>query len=80
LCSQSFTRLQGIEVYNGIPIIYGCGDFVDDYAVDSAYRNNLGPATHTHTRHVCVPNDATRTAVHGYHGMQGSCIACGGTS
>jgi hypothetical protein len=41
-------------VYNGIPIIYGCGDFVDDYAVDSAYRNNLGPATHTHTRHVCV--------------------------
>jgi hypothetical protein len=39
---HSAHHVQGIEVYHGIPIIYGCGDFVDDYAVDSAYRNNLG--------------------------------------
>jgi poly-gamma-glutamate capsule biosynthesis protein CapA/YwtB (metallophosphatase superfamily) len=39
---HSAHHVQGVEVYHGIPIIYGCGDFVDDYAVDSAYRNNLG--------------------------------------
>jgi hypothetical protein len=38
---------QGVELYNGVPIIYGCGDFVDDYAVDNAYRNNLGTARAT---------------------------------
>jgi len=32
---------QGIEVYKGVPIIYGCGDFIDDYAVDDVYRNDL---------------------------------------
>jgi len=39
---HSAHHIQGVELYNGVPIIYGCGDFVDDYAVDNAYRNNLG--------------------------------------
>lgn len=34
--------LQGIEVYRGRPIIYDAGDFVDDYAVDPALRNDRG--------------------------------------
>lgn len=50
---HSAHHIQGIEVYKGKPIIYGCGDFVDDYAVDEHYRNdngslyvvNLDPAT-----------------------------------
>ena len=32
---------KGIEIYKGKPILYGCGDFIDDYAVDDAYRNDL---------------------------------------
>jgi poly-gamma-glutamate capsule biosynthesis protein CapA/YwtB (metallophosphatase superfamily) len=39
---HSSHHIQGVEVFKGVPIIYGCGDFVDDYAVDRAYRNNLG--------------------------------------
>lgn len=31
---------QGIEVHEGKPILYDCGDFVDDYAVDSELRND----------------------------------------
>lgn len=31
---------QGIEVYQGKPIIYDLGDFVDDYAVDPHLRND----------------------------------------
>ncbi|MFB6303447.1 MAG: CapA family protein [Haloferacaceae archaeon] len=31
---------QGIEVYDGAPIIYDAGDFVDDYAVDRDLRND----------------------------------------
>lgn len=31
---------QGVEVYRGRPIIYSAGDFVDDYAVDDAERND----------------------------------------
>jgi len=34
--------MKGIEIYHGKPILYGCGDFIDDYAVDSTYRNDLG--------------------------------------
>ena len=33
--------LQGIEVYQGRPIFYDAGDFVDDYAVDPYLRNDL---------------------------------------
>lgn len=32
----------GIEIYNGRPIIYDAGEFVDDYAVDPELRNDLG--------------------------------------
>ena len=32
---------QGIEVYQGKPILYSTGDFVDDYAVDAHERNDL---------------------------------------
>jgi len=39
---HSSHHVQGIEIYKGKPIFYGCGDFVDDYAVDSDYRNDLG--------------------------------------
>lgn len=31
---------QGIEVYKGKPLVYDAGDFVDDYAVDRALRND----------------------------------------
>ncbi len=31
---------QGIEVYKGAPIIYGAGDFIDDYAIDEIERND----------------------------------------
>jgi poly-gamma-glutamate capsule biosynthesis protein CapA/YwtB (metallophosphatase superfamily) len=38
---HSSHHVQGVEKYNGALIIYGCGDFVDDYAVDEEYRNNM---------------------------------------
>jgi poly-gamma-glutamate capsule biosynthesis protein CapA/YwtB (metallophosphatase superfamily) len=31
-----------VEVYKGGVIIYGCGDFVDDYALSGEFRNDLG--------------------------------------
>ena len=31
---------QGIEIYHGRPILYGTGDFIDDYAVDEIERND----------------------------------------
>lgn len=31
---------QGIEIYKGRPILYSCGDFVDDYRVDPDERND----------------------------------------
>lgn len=31
---------QGVEVYDGAPILYDTGDFVDDYAVDDQLRND----------------------------------------
>lgn len=32
--------VRGIEVYQDRPIIYGAGDFIDDYAVDEVERND----------------------------------------
>jgi poly-gamma-glutamate capsule biosynthesis protein CapA/YwtB (metallophosphatase superfamily) len=32
---------QGIEIYKDKAILYDCGDFIDDYAVDRHYRNDL---------------------------------------
>lgn len=31
---------RGIEIYKGRPILYSCGDFIDDYAVDEIERND----------------------------------------
>lgn len=31
---------QGVEVYDGVPVLYDTGDFVDDYAVDDELRND----------------------------------------
>ena len=39
---HSSHHVQGVEVYRGKLIIYGCGDFVDDYALNREYRNDLG--------------------------------------
>lgn len=39
---HSSHHVQGVEVYRGKAIIYGCGDFVDDYVVHEKYRNDLG--------------------------------------
>ncbi|GBG61181.1 hypothetical protein CBR_g19257 [Chara braunii] len=41
---HSAHHVQGVEIYKGTPIIYGCGDFIDDYAVDRNMRNDLGCA------------------------------------
>ena len=38
---HSSHHVQGVEVYKGKLIIYGCGDFVDDYALTPGYRNDL---------------------------------------
>lgn len=38
---HSSHHVQGIERYGGKLIIYGCGDFVDDYALTPEYRNDL---------------------------------------
>jgi poly-gamma-glutamate capsule biosynthesis protein CapA/YwtB (metallophosphatase superfamily) len=38
---HSSHHVQGIERYGGKLIMYGCGDFVDDYAVTLGYRNDL---------------------------------------
>lgn len=39
---HSSHHVQGVEVYKGGVIIYGCGDFVDDYALSREFRNDLG--------------------------------------
>ncbi|KAJ5587228.1 uncharacterized protein N7459_002993 [Penicillium hispanicum] len=39
---HSSHHVQGVEVYRGKVIIYGCGDFVDDYCLHEDYRNDLG--------------------------------------
>lgn len=31
---------QGVEIYGGKPILYDCGDFIDDYAIDPTLRND----------------------------------------
>jgi poly-gamma-glutamate capsule biosynthesis protein CapA/YwtB (metallophosphatase superfamily) len=38
---HSSHHVQGVERYGGKLIIYGCGDFVDDYALVPEYRNDL---------------------------------------
>ena len=39
---HSAHHIQGVEVCPGNRVImYGCGDFIDDYALDRDYRNDL---------------------------------------
>lgn len=38
---HSSHHVQGVELYHGSLIIYGCGDFVDDYALVPSHRNDL---------------------------------------
>lgn len=38
---HSSHHVQGVERYRGKLIIYGCGDFVDDYALVASHRNDL---------------------------------------
>lgn len=38
---HSSHHIQGVEIYKGKLVVYGCGDFVDDYAVDPTFRNDL---------------------------------------
>lgn len=45
---HSSHHVQGVSVYHGKLIIYGCGDFVDDYAVDANYRNDLSAVWRVH--------------------------------
>lgn len=39
---HSAHHIQGVERYKGKVIVYGCGDFVDDYALNEQFRNDLG--------------------------------------
>uniref|UniRef100_A0A7S3XFP0 Capsule synthesis protein CapA domain-containing protein n=1 Tax=Picocystis salinarum TaxID=88271 RepID=A0A7S3XFP0_9CHLO len=39
---HSSHHIMGVEIYHGKPIVYGAGAFLDDYAMDESYRNNLG--------------------------------------
>ncbi|CAI7889225.1 unnamed protein product, partial [Closterium sp. NIES-53] len=41
-------HIQGVEFHHGAPILYSCGDFIDDYAVDEEYRNDLSFLFHLH--------------------------------
>ena len=38
---HSSHHIQGIEFIDGKPVMYGLGPFVDDYAIDPIYRNDL---------------------------------------
>jgi len=38
---HSAHHVQGMERYRGGVVLYGCGDFVDDYVVDHHFRNDL---------------------------------------
>ncbi|OAP56561.1 hypothetical protein AYL99_09740 [Fonsecaea erecta] len=38
---HSSHHFQGVEIYKGKLVVYGCGDFVDDYAIEPNFRNDL---------------------------------------
>lgn len=62
---HSSHHVQGVEKYKGRLIIYGCGDFVDDYALTPEYRNDLSGVWR-----VCVEEDEQ-----GESGVSGSDIS-----
>ena len=45
---HSSHHIQGVEIYQGKLIIYGCGDFVDDYALNPDYRNDISAVWRVH--------------------------------
>ncbi|PSN63713.1 hypothetical protein BS50DRAFT_87194 [Corynespora cassiicola Philippines] len=51
---HSSHHVQGVEVYKGKLIIYGCGDFVDDYALHAEYRNDLSAVWRVGTDQDCA--------------------------
>lgn len=53
---------QGIEIYNKKIIMYDCGDFIDDYAVHSDYRNDLSFIFLLHLEEDYCVTDSTGTA------------------
>ena len=55
---HSSHHVQGVEVYKGKPIIYGCGDFVDDYAVTPGYRNDLSAVWRVQVEEVAAESSA----------------------
>jgi hypothetical protein len=45
IVGHSSHHIQGVQVYKGRLVVYGCGDFVDDYAVvEGGWRNDLSGA------------------------------------
>jgi poly-gamma-glutamate synthesis protein (capsule biosynthesis protein) len=40
VCGHSPHVVRGIEIYRNRPILYSCGNFIDDYAVDEVERND----------------------------------------
>ena len=59
---HSSHHVQGVEVYKGKPIIYGCGDFVDDYAVTTEYRNDLSAVWRLHVEDMAVDKGSASTS------------------
>ena len=40
VCGHSSHVVRGIEIYRNRPILYSCGNFIDDYAVNEVERND----------------------------------------
>ena len=55
---HSSHHVQGVERYKGKLIIYGCGDFIDDYRVMS-YRNDLSAIWQVSVKETANSSDET---------------------
>jgi poly-gamma-glutamate capsule biosynthesis protein CapA/YwtB (metallophosphatase superfamily) len=59
---------QGIEIYKGRPILYDCGDFIDDYAVDRHHRNDLSFLFRLDLEEETIHNiELTPVMIHDFH-------------
>ena len=56
---HSSHHVQGVEKYKGKLIIYGCGDFVDDYALTPGFRNDLSAVWRVKLREEECNSDGT---------------------